>query len=83
MSRAAARELAPFAIRVNAIMPGLIDTAMMARNPPERNAGIIGAIPAGRAGRSAEVAEAALYLASDRSAYLTGSEIVVDGGLSA
>ncbi|RUU60939.1 SDR family NAD(P)-dependent oxidoreductase [Mesorhizobium sp. M2C.T.Ca.TU.002.02.1.1] len=83
MSRAAARELAPFAIRVNAIMPGLIDTAMMARNPPERNAGIIGAIPAGRAGRCAEVAEAALYLASDRSAYLTGSEIVVDGGLSA
>lgn len=83
MSRAAARELAPLGIRVNAIMPGLIDTAMMACNPPERNAGIIGAIPAGRAGRSEEVAEAALYLASDRSAYLTGSEIVVDGGLSA
>jgi len=83
MSRAAARELAPLDIRVNAIMPGLIDTAMMARNPPERNAGIIGAIPVGRAGRAAEIAEAALYLASDRSAYLTGSEIVVDGGLSA
>lgn len=83
MSRAAARELAPLNIRVNAIMPGLINTAMMARNPPERNAGIIGAIPAGRAGQSAEVAEAALYLASDRSSYLTGSEIVIDGGLSA
>lgn len=83
MSRAAARELAPLNIRVNAIMPGLIDTAMMARNPPERNAGIIGAIPAGRAGQSAEVAQAALYLASERSAYLTGSEIVIDGGLSA
>ena len=83
MSRAAARELAPLNIRVNAIMPGLIDTAMMARNPPERNAGIVGAIPIGRAGRSAEVAEAALYLASERSAYVTGSEIVIDGGLSA
>lgn len=83
MSRAAARELAPLNIRVNAVMPGLIDTAMMARNPPERNAGIVGAIPAGRPGQASEVAQAALYLASDRSAYLTGSEIVVDGGLSA
>lgn len=83
MSRAAARELAHLNIRVNAVMPGLIDTAMMARNPPERNAGIISAIPAGRPGQASEVAEAALYLASDRSGYLTGSEIVIDGGLSA
>lgn len=83
MSRAAARELAPLNIRVNAVLPGLIDTAMMARNPPERNAGIIAGIPSGRAGQPAEIAQAALYLAGDRAAYMTGSEIVVDGGLSA
>jgi 3alpha(or 20beta)-hydroxysteroid dehydrogenase len=82
MSKSAARDLAASGIRVNAIVPGLIDTAMMHLNPPERNATIIGNIPLGRPGTAMDVASAALYLASDASSYLTGSEITVDGGLS-
>lgn len=83
MTKCSALDLASTGIRVNAILPGLIDTAMMRRNPPERNAAIISAIPLGRPGLAGEVAAAALYLASDAAAYLTGSEITVDGGISA
>ena len=83
MTRSAARDLAATGVRVNAILPGLIDTAMMRRNPPERNAAQIAAIPLGRPGHAQEVASAALYLASDAAAYITGAEIVVDGGQSA
>jgi 3alpha(or 20beta)-hydroxysteroid dehydrogenase len=82
MSKSAARDLAASGIRVNAIVPGLIDTAMMHLNPPARNASIISNIPMGRPGSAMDVANAALYLASDASSYLTGSEITVDGGLS-
>jgi len=82
MSKSAARDLAATGIRVNDILPGLIDTAMMQLNPPERNAAIIRDIPLGRPGTAMDVAAAALYLASDASSYLTGSEITVDGGLS-
>lgn len=70
-------------VRVNSILPGLIETAMMARNPDERNAGILAQVPLGRAGKALEVAECAVYLASDASSYTTGAEFVVDGGLSA
>jgi 3alpha(or 20beta)-hydroxysteroid dehydrogenase len=82
MSKSAARDLAQSGIRVNAVIPGLIETAMMDLNPPARNATIISNIPMGRPGQSMDVASAALYLASDASGYLTGSEITVDGGLS-
>jgi 3alpha(or 20beta)-hydroxysteroid dehydrogenase len=83
MTRSAALELAASGIRVNAILPGLIDTAMMRLNPPERNAALIASIPLGRPGSVADIAAAALYLASDAAAYLTGAEIVIDGGQSA
>jgi 3alpha(or 20beta)-hydroxysteroid dehydrogenase len=82
MSKSAARDLAASGIRVNVIVPGLIDTAMMRLNPPDRNATIINNIPLGRPGVAKDVASAALYLASEASSYLTGSEITVDGGLS-
>ena len=83
MTRSAALELAASGIRVNAILPGLIDTAMMRLNPPERNAALIATIPLGRPGAVADIAAAALYLASDAATYLTGAEIVIDGGQSA
>lgn len=83
MSRSAAVELAGTGVRINTILPGLIDSAMMARNSPERNNGILNAIPLKRAGTVDEVAECAVFLASDASSYMTGSETIVDGGLSA
>jgi 3alpha(or 20beta)-hydroxysteroid dehydrogenase len=83
MTRSAALELAESGIRVNAILPGLIDTAMMRLNSPERNAALIAAIPLGRPGQVGDIAAAALYLASEAAAYLTGAEIVIDGGQSA
>jgi NAD(P)-dependent dehydrogenase (short-subunit alcohol dehydrogenase family) len=64
-------------------MPGLIDTAMMQRNKPERNAALIAGIPLGRPGTVADIAAAAVYLASDPAASLTGAELVIDGGQSA
>ncbi len=84
MTKVAALELAPLGIRVNSIHPGLIDTPMF---DVYRDLGIgerAGeGIPLGRLAESNEVSELALYLASDESSYSTGSEFVVDGGLSA
>jgi glucose 1-dehydrogenase len=77
-------EEAPRRIRVNAIEPGMILTPMNAkasadatyRATLERN------IPLGRAGRAEEVADLAVFLASDKARYITGARIVIDGGLS-
>ena len=71
-------------IRVNAIEPGMILTPMNARaqhDPAYRHA-LEGNIPLGRAGDPAEVADLAVFLASDRARYITGARIVIDGGLS-
>ena len=80
MTRSAARELAPKGIRVNALLPGLIDTPMVAIFPKARNDDFVGRVPLGRIGEAMDVAQAALFLASDASAYITGAEIPVDGG---
>ena len=74
--KAAALELGPEKIRVNAIHPGFVRTDMTERFPDE----VRRAAPLGRPGEPAEIAQAALYLASDRSAFMTGAEIVLDGG---
>ncbi|MBB4788668.1 NAD(P)-dependent dehydrogenase (short-subunit alcohol dehydrogenase family) [Streptomyces rapamycinicus] len=65
------------------MLPGLIDTQMAAGNGPEVNAGIVANTPLGRIGAPAEVVPATLFLPSDHASFLTGTEIVVDGGLSA
>jgi 3alpha(or 20beta)-hydroxysteroid dehydrogenase len=79
LSRAAAAELAPD-IRVNCVLPGLIDTAMAGVNPPGLNEQMIAGTPLGRIGAPDEVVAVNCFLASDESSYLTGTEIVVDGG---
>jgi NAD(P)-dependent dehydrogenase (short-subunit alcohol dehydrogenase family) len=83
----AAQQLAGSGIRVNAICPGLIETGMtkpiydMARASGQE--GRIGEInPLGRGGEPGEIAQAALFLASDESSYVNGAALVVDGGLS-
>ena len=81
LTRALALRLAP-RIRVNAIAPGLIATAMTAAMPPEVLAGLVQRIPLGRPGRPEEVADLAAFLLSDRAAYITGEVFVIGGGRS-
>src|SRR5947199_394526 len=86
LTRTAALELAPAGIRVNAVCPGLIATPALARalgGAPEREERARAAVPVGRFGRREEVAHAILFLASDEASYITGTTLVVDGGLTA
>ncbi|MFF7647167.1 3-oxoacyl-ACP reductase FabG [Streptomyces canus] len=80
LTKAAAKELAHRGVRVNAVQPGLIRTAMTAAMPPEAFAEREAAIPMKRAGEPEEVAGAVLFLASDLAAYMTGSVLEVGGG---
>jgi NAD(P)-dependent dehydrogenase (short-subunit alcohol dehydrogenase family) len=81
MTMGLARELAPEAIRVNAIRPGLIDTEIHASGgQPDRAARLGATTPMGRAGTAEEVAEAAIWLIENESDYLTASLIDVAGG---
>jgi NAD(P)-dependent dehydrogenase (short-subunit alcohol dehydrogenase family) len=88
LARNLAAELAPRKIRVNAISPGPIDTPIFGKVglPAEALAEfaktITQQIPLGRIGQSSEVASAALFLATDASSFVTGSELPVDGGLA-
>jgi len=79
LTQVAAAELGPSGIRVNAILPGVIDTPMIGLSDEARNS--FGYLPLGRVGRPVDVATLAAYLASDGAAYVTGAEMVVDGGL--
>lgn len=81
LTKAMARELAPANVRVNAICPGFIATDITAgKLTDEMRAGINAGIPMGRPGTADEVAGCALFLASDLSSYVTGSEVDVNGG---
>jgi len=87
MTKVAAMELAPFGVRVNSVHPGLIDTPMMQEvfdqfGDAARD-GLLASIPNGRFASAEDVARLVLFLASDESAYSTGSEFVVDGGMTA
>lgn len=77
LTKSVAAELAPFGVRCNSVHPGIIDTPMAADLPTE-----LFDYPVGRMARAEEVSKLVLYLASDDSSYSTGSEFVVDGGLT-
>ncbi len=79
LTKAAALDLAAEGIRVNGVIPGPIDTPMVSADDPEARSRL-GRLPLGRIGAAEDVAEAVLFLVSDRSAFMTGSEITVDGG---
>lgn len=85
LTRALAVEYAPFSIRVNALAPGFIETAITERilKVPQFRAALIERTPMRRFGTSEEVAAAALFFASDESAYVTGAELAIDGGMAA
>jgi 3-oxoacyl-[acyl-carrier protein] reductase len=77
----ASKELAPHGIRVNAVAPGLIDTAMTANLPQDTRTSLGSQIGMARLGTALEVADVVLFLASNLSRYVTGQVIGVDGGL--
>jgi 3alpha(or 20beta)-hydroxysteroid dehydrogenase len=78
LTRYAAFELAADQIRVNCVLPGPIDTAMLDGD----RADVAKAVPLGRPGQPADVAELVLFLASDASSFITGTELTIDGGLA-
>lgn len=81
LTKALAKEVAPFGVRVNAVAPGLIETEMLDAVPDERLALLTSRIPAGRLGTADDVSQLVCFLASDRSRYITGQVIEVAGGL--
>ncbi len=82
MSKSLAQEVASRKITVNTIAPGFISTAMTDELNEKQRESILGNVPAGRLGTAEEVASAAVYLASDEAAYVTGQTLHVNGGMA-
>ena len=80
MSKNAAITYATQGVRVNSLHPGFIATPLTDAQAPEVNEFVVGMTPMGRAGQPREIAYAAVFLASDESSFMTGAELVVDGG---
>ncbi len=85
LTKSTAIQYAPEGIRCNSVHPGPINTDMTAarRDDPEVYGKMVGAIPMGRYGEPEEIANGVLYLASDEAGFVTGSELVLDGGWTA
>ena len=81
LTKSLARELAPFGIRVNAIAPGITKTDMVKNLPEQMINPLIERIPLGRIGEPEDIAKAFLFLASDKSSFITGEILQVDGGM--
>ena len=82
MTEALAVELAPYNIRVNAVAPGMIETPMIdpIKKDPKMMEAMLARLPMRRVGRSEEVSDLVVFLASGKSSYITGSTIIIDGG---
>ncbi len=80
ITKSLARELAPYGIRVNAVLPGIIETDMVKNLPKEMIEPLIKTIPLGRIGTPDDISNAFLFLASPLASYITGELLSVDGG---
>ena len=85
LTKSAALEAASFGVRVNAVAPGPIDTAMLDRftGSADRKAGLVAGVPLKRTGRPEEIADAILFLASGKASFVTGQIVDVNGGKTA
>lgn len=81
LTEVAAKEFGKFGIRVNAVLPGYIDTPMVAVVPQSIKDEVVSKCPMGRMGRPQEVAEVIAFLASDQASYVNGASIEITGGL--
>ncbi|MER6975781.1 glucose 1-dehydrogenase [Streptomyces carpinensis] len=82
MTKSSALEVADQGIRINAVCPGLVDTPLIADLDPEYRASLGASHPLGRIARAEEIADAVVWLASDKSSFVTGIALPVDGGYS-
>ena len=82
LSKATALRYAQRGVRVNTILPGNVDTPAAATLTEEENAAVLKLVPMGVRGQPSDIAHGAVYLASDEARYVTGSELVIDGGWS-
>lgn len=80
-SKALAKELGPYSVRVNVVAPGAIDTEIIKDVAPKMIERIVSGIPMRRVGQAQEVADLVSFLASDRARYVTGQTIQIDGGI--
>ncbi len=85
LTKSAALEGAAFGVRVNAVAPGPVDTEMLTRftGSAERKAGLVAGVPLKRAGKPDEIADAIVFLASGKAAFITGQIIQINGGKTA
>ena len=85
MTKSAALEAASSGVRVNAVAPGPIETGMLNRftGTAERKAALVKTVPLGRVGDPADIARAAVFLASEKASFITGQILTVDGGKTA
>ncbi|MFI7067130.1 SDR family NAD(P)-dependent oxidoreductase [Kribbella sp. NPDC050124] len=83
MTRAAAVELAPARIRVNAVSPGMVETPMTSGLPEQFVTDFVAATPMGRKAAPREIAAAVLFLLSEDASFITGTDLLVDGGFAA
>ena len=85
LTKSAALEGAPFGVRVNAVAPGPIETDMLSRfaGSDERKASFAAGVPLKRLGRAEEIAEAIVFVASDKASFISGSSVPVNGGKAA
>lgn len=83
LTKSAALDYASYGIRVNAICPGLVNTPLVANEKPEMRDGLISAHPLGRIAEPEEIADAIVWLCSDKSSFVTGIGLPVDGGYTA
>lgn len=83
MTKSAAIELAKYNIRVNAVHPGSVNSAMLEASDPVEKQKLLDAIPLGRAAEPEEISKLVIYLASDDASYSTGGGYLADGGITA